>query len=131
MATPARPNLDFEIDPKLAWALAHRNVFPIDVNRAPRELLLRIPGIGLRTVNRILQTRRHRAISTADLRKLRVPWHRMRYFVSTLDHHPRPGEVDNARLKQRVTPPRQMELFELAHSTRSNERRLAATCGPC
>jgi len=79
--------LPLDMDPKLAWALNHREQFPVDVNRAPRELLLRIPGVGLRTVNRILQTRRHRALHSADMRKLRVPWNRVRYFVATTDHH--------------------------------------------
>ena len=55
-------NLDLEVDPKLAWALVHREVFPLDVNRASRELLLRVPGFGVKTVNRILSTRRHRTL---------------------------------------------------------------------
>ena len=50
-----RPNLDLAIDPKLAWALRNRHVFPLDLNKAPRELLLRVPGVGTKSVERILQ----------------------------------------------------------------------------
>src|SRR5689334_3494371 len=61
--------LDLDIDPKLAWALAHREQFPVDVNTASREMLLRVPGLGVRNVKRILATRRQRTIRFADLAK--------------------------------------------------------------
>src|SRR5215218_1924712 len=60
-ATPSGM-LDLAIDPKFAWALAHRGVFPVDVNSAPRELLLRVPGLGTRTVDRIIASRRSGAL---------------------------------------------------------------------
>ena len=83
----AAPNLELEIDPKLAWALAHRELFPVDVNRAPREALLRVPGLGVRNVERILRLRRARALKLEDLRKLRVPVKRTAPFVVTADPH--------------------------------------------
>src|SRR5690606_25578517 len=60
-------HLDLEVDPKLAWALKQRGVFPLDVNSAPRELLLRVPGFGVRTVDRILSARRHATLRWHDL----------------------------------------------------------------
>ena len=57
------------MDPKLAWALRHREFFPVDVNRAAMSALLRVPGFGVRNVKRILSTRRHRRITLDDLRK--------------------------------------------------------------
>ena len=58
-----------------AWALAHREQFPVDVNRAPRELLLRVPGLGVRTVNKLIASRRQRAIRAADLHETDyTPW---------------------------------------------------------
>src|SRR5690606_19302764 len=51
-------HLDLDLDPKLAWALQHRGDFPLDVNRASREMLLRVPGFGTKTVDRILSARR-------------------------------------------------------------------------
>lgn len=63
-------HLDLNLDPKLVWALAHRDAFPLDVNAAPREMLLRVPGFGVKTVNRILATRRHRRIRYEDLARI-------------------------------------------------------------
>ena len=73
--TAARPDgmLDLTMDPKLAWALAHRQHFPVDVNRAARESLLRVPGFGVKTVGAILASRRHRRLRLDDLRRLRGP----------------------------------------------------------
>jgi len=63
-----RPQLALSIDPKLAWAVAHPEYFPLDVNRAPREALLRVPGFGRKTVERIVRSRRVRAIRSTDLK---------------------------------------------------------------
>ncbi|MCS6932816.1 MAG: putative DNA modification/repair radical SAM protein [Acetobacteraceae bacterium] len=65
--------LDLEADPKLAWALKHRHLFPLDLNRAPREALLRVPGLGVRSVERILAARRHARLRPEDLARLGVP----------------------------------------------------------
>lgn len=115
MVTFARPNLDRQVDPKLAWALSHREQLPVDVNTAPREMLLRIPGLGKRTVDRILQTRQERAVASADLRNLRVPWHQLRYFVVTSDHcPPRTRErADRPSLFGSDDSPRQRNLFSM------------------
>ena len=97
------PNLELEIDPKLAWALRHRAEFPVDVNRAPREKLLRIPGIGVRSVNRMLGIRRWTALRLDDLRKLGVSLKKVLPFVITADHHPARLELDSERLRQTYT----------------------------
>ena len=62
--------LDLEIDPKLAWALKHRDRFPVDVNTAEREMLLRVPGLGARAVDRIIAARRHTTLRLADVARL-------------------------------------------------------------
>jgi putative DNA modification/repair radical SAM protein len=80
--------LDLDIDPKLAWALANREHFPVDVNRADREMLLRVPGLGVRTVKRILAARAVRALRIEDLARLRVPLRKAAPFVVLADHHP-------------------------------------------
>ncbi|WP_424812135.1 putative DNA modification/repair radical SAM protein [Roseococcus sp. YIM B11640] len=88
--TSARPDgmLDLDMDPKLAWALAHRERFPVDVNRAERAMLLRVPGLGVKAVNAILAARRHRRIRLEDLGRLRVPLRKARPFISTADWTP-------------------------------------------
>ncbi|MFN7144968.1 MAG: putative DNA modification/repair radical SAM protein [Myxococcota bacterium] len=104
----ASESLALDRDPKLAWALQNRAFFPVDVNRAPREALLRVPGLGVRTVDRILDARRHRGLTLDDLRLLRAATKRAAAFVVTVDHLPR--SVDEARLESRVVG-RQLRLF--------------------
>ena len=81
-------NLDLEVDPKLAWALANRHNFPVDVNRADRETLLRVPGLGTRSVGRILTTRRHRTLRYDDLRRMGANLKQARPFITLLDWQP-------------------------------------------
>jgi putative DNA modification/repair radical SAM protein len=103
--------LDLQIDPKLAWALKHRDSFPVDVNRAPRELLLRIPGLGVSGTNRILSTRRHHRLRLADVAALCASIAKVRPFIVAADWTPG-GTLDSQNLRARLTPPpRQMSLF--------------------
>lgn len=110
-ANRADGNLDLQIDPKLAWALANRHVFPVDVNRAPREVLLRVPGFGTKTVGRILNTRRHRTLRYDDLRRMGANLKNAKPFVHALDWTPR-ALTDTADLRARFAPPpTQLSLF--------------------
>jgi putative DNA modification/repair radical SAM protein len=112
LTTASQPNLNLKIDPKLNWALQNRERFPVDINRGSREELLRIPGIGYRTVARILSIRRYRWLRLEDLKKLRVFLRRARAFVITKDHHPQRPNLDALSLEQQiVAAPRQMDLF--------------------
>ena len=83
-----RAMLSLDVDPKLAWALAHRERFPVDLNRAPREMLLRVPGLGVKAVERLLMARRVRRLRAADLGRLHVPLKKVLPFVLTEDHKP-------------------------------------------
>ena len=96
--------LDLAIDPKLAWALRHREHFPVDVNRAPRHLLLRIPGLGAKTVDRLLEARRMTRVRLDDLAKLTRTVKKALPFIQTADYHPG-GLTDTANLRARFTPP--------------------------
>ena len=78
-------NLDPELDPKTMWALAHREVFPVDLQRAPRELVLRVPGVGVRSADRIVRARRHGPITLEALARLGVAMRRAAPFVITAD----------------------------------------------
>ena len=98
------PNLDLRIDPKLAWALRNRHVFPVNVNKAPRYLLLRVPGLGVKNVERILQARRWSSVGLADLIRLRVPMKKAMPFIEAADHHPG-RELESDRMLARFTPP--------------------------
>lgn len=76
------PYLDERFDPKLSWALRNLHLFPIEINTAEREILLRIPGLGVRGVNKILKARRFRALNVYDLETMKISLKRLRYFVT-------------------------------------------------
>lgn len=74
--------LDLDLDPKLAWALAHRDRFPVDINRAARAMLLRVPGLGTKAVSSIIDTRRYRKIRLEDLARMKVSVRKVQAFIS-------------------------------------------------
>ena len=103
--------LPLDIDPKLAWALKFRGGFPVDVNRAPREMLLRIPGLGVKAVNGIIASRRWRTLRLADVARLTVSLAKIRPFIIAADWRPL-ALSDQADLRPMVAPQReQLELF--------------------
>jgi putative DNA modification/repair radical SAM protein len=103
--------LDLEIDPKLAWALRNRGAFPVCVNTGPRELLLRVPGLGTRAVDKIITARRHTKLRADDVRRLTSSFRRAAPFLITADHRP-VALTDRADLRQRiVAPPQQLSLL--------------------
>jgi putative DNA modification/repair radical SAM protein len=113
-ADAAEGMLDLTHDPKLAWALANRAAFPVDVNTADRERLLRIPGLGVKSVDRLLRVRRLKAVTLDDLGRLAGSIKRMKPFVITSDW--RPGgltdQVDlGLHLAAPIIAPVQMSLF--------------------
>ena len=115
LTTTDAPNLDLAIDPKLAWALRNRGSFPVDLNRASRAELLRIPGVGVRSVDRILKARRWRRIRFEDLARLRVSLRRALPFVIVDDHTPTSLRLDALDLRARLEP-RQLDMFALGLS---------------
>lgn len=102
--------LDREVDPKLAWALKHRERFPVDLNRADRHELLRVPGIGVRTVQKILRARRLSRLRLDDLTTLRVTKKSLP-FVSVLDYRPKSAVLEGNNLRARFVAPQQYSLF--------------------
>ena len=103
--------LDLAVDPKLAWALGHRGIFPVDVNRAPRETLLRVPGLGVKAVDRIVGTRRHKKLRLEDVGRLTLSVAKVRPFITAADWSPG-GLTDDAKLRQKLVPqPQQLSLF--------------------
>ena len=75
-------NLDLDIDPKLSWALRNRDVFPLDINRADRQLIARVPGIGMKSVHKITEARKFRKLNWEHLRKIGVALNRAKYFIT-------------------------------------------------
>jgi putative DNA modification/repair radical SAM protein len=88
IVTGADGLLDLAIDPKLAWALAHRGTFPVDVNRADRELLLRVPGLGVKAVDRIVSARRQKSLGLQDIARVTRSVEKCRPFIIARDWRP-------------------------------------------
>lgn len=110
-AADADGNLPLDIDPKLAWALKFRGIFPLDVNRAPREMLFRVPGLGVHAVNRIIAARRHRTLRLDDVAKFTVSIAKVRPFICVADWRPT-MLTDRADLRSLLAPKQeQLELF--------------------
>lgn len=76
------PDLDLEIDPKLAWALRHPEAFPVDINRADYEMLLRVPGLGVKSAKMILTARRYSRLGTSHLKQIGVVLKKTQYFIT-------------------------------------------------
>ncbi|MDP3117935.1 MAG: putative DNA modification/repair radical SAM protein [Phenylobacterium sp.] len=104
-------DLDLAIDPKLAWALRHREDFPVDVNIASRERLLRVPGLGTRSVDRMLAARKLTRLSLADVKRLARNLEKLKPFVTASDWSPG-ALTDRVDLRDRFAPPpEQLSLF--------------------
>ena len=112
-------NLDLSYDPKLAWALRHREQFPVDVNCASRERLLRVPGIGYKNVLRIISIRRYHRLGEADLRRLGVVLRRARPFIVAVDMTAR--QLDTINLPAALQRPAQLNLFDGVREARSGQ----------
>jgi len=109
---PGAGMLDLDIDPKLAWALRHPQHYPVDLNTAAKEMLLRVPGLGTRNVKRVLAARRHRRLRVADLARLRAPMTKLLPFVVLADHVPGAALDRPDRLRAAFAPPpKQGDLF--------------------
>jgi putative DNA modification/repair radical SAM protein len=100
----ANPNLDLEIDPKLSYALKHPELFPIDVNKADYEMILRIPGVGPRSANLIIMGRKHGRLTSDKLKKMGVVMKRAQYFITC-------GELSASNLVSEMQPEYLKKLF--------------------
>lgn len=111
--TASRPDgmLDLSIDPKLSWALANRHRFPVDINTADREMLLRVPGFGVKTVDAIIAGRAHKRLGLDDLKRLKVSVKKVQPFVTA--HAWTPVKlIDRSDLREMMMPkPQQLELL--------------------
>ena len=122
LTTTDEPNLDLKIDPKLSWALRFRDLFPVDINKASLNRLLRVPGVGKRNAMRIVQARRFGSLRLLDLAKLRLPMEKVRPWITTADYRPDLKLLDRLDLRRRVTAANeQMDLFATPASALTGE----------
>ena len=104
------PELDLEQDPKLSWAIRNRGTFPVDLNTAPKNILLRIPGLGVRNVDKILATRTFQKIRLTDLAKMRVHLDKIRPYVVTADYTPPLSQLDSLHFGAKTRPETHVQL---------------------
>ncbi len=103
--------LDLTIDPKLAWALANRHLFPLDINKAPKEMLLRVPGLGTKCVPRILAARRQKRLAYDDLVRLGARLSKAKPFITLPGWSPGAlADADNLRARF-SRPAEQLQLL--------------------
>lgn len=115
------PNLDMDIDPKLSWALRNPHVFPIDINTADYKLLIRVPGIGIRSAQKITAARKFGKIHIHQLKKMGIAYNRAQHFIRCADspfqlRNPEPAQLKKILLQQstskyRTIAPEQLTLF--------------------
>ena len=98
------PNLESDLDPKTGWALRHLELFPVEINRADYQTLLRIPGIGVRSARRIVRARRQGHLAVDDLAKLGVIMKRARYFITARGRFIGDCSLESRLLRLRLAP---------------------------
>lgn len=96
------PNLDVEVDPKLGWALRNPQYFPVDINRGEKETLLRIPGVGLKSVSKILNARKYRKLNYEHLKAIGVALNRAKYFIICDSRGWERKNLDSAKIKSLI-----------------------------
>ncbi len=97
-----QPFLDLDVDPKLGYALRNMHAFPVDINRADYEMILRVPGIGVQSAQKIVLARRHRRLTFDHLKKLGVVMKRAKYFITTNELPVSFSDWEPKRLKHKL-----------------------------
>jgi len=117
---PDNPNLDLQIDPKLSWALRNLDQFPVDINKADKWMLARVPGIGIKSVHKILQARKFRRLGWEHLKKMGIATNRAKYFIicqSPMINH---KDLTSSQIKHRILGESQSKF----HSARTMQTSL-------
>ena len=116
LLSEAVPDFDPELDPKAFWAIQHRGLFPVEVNRAPYETLLRVPGIGVQSALRIVKLRRYGGLSADSLRRIGIVWKRARHFLTVGGRYYGSGDAMTLRgdliSEKKKKELREISLFE-------------------
>ncbi|HBI91779.1 MAG TPA: putative DNA modification/repair radical SAM protein [Terrisporobacter glycolicus] len=106
------PNFDINFDPKTNWALKNIHIFPLEINKAPREMLLRIPGIGEKSVQRIIAIRKVSNITFEDLKKIGVVLKRAQYFLTCNGKYYGDVSFDEPLIRDKLAPKEDLNILE-------------------
>ena len=114
----SHPDLDLDLDPKMGWALRHPEFFPVDVNSAPYEMILRVPGIGVKSAKLIVASRRYGRLSSTQLKKIGVVMKRAQYFIHCRELAMQTvNELTPQYVRRQVTQKQQKRAAELLQYT--------------
>jgi predicted DNA-binding helix-hairpin-helix protein len=94
------PLLDLDIDPKLSWALRNMQAFPLDINKADLQLILRVPGIGVQSAQKIVKARKFGKLNWQHLKKMGIAVNRARYFITCNSQEFERRDLTGTRIKQ-------------------------------
>jgi putative DNA modification/repair radical SAM protein len=112
LLTDKNPNFDINFDPKTFWALNNIHLFPVEINKAPYETLIRIPGIGIRGAQKIMSSRKISALDFQDLKKLGVVLKRAQYFITCKGRYYGSVPLDEEKVKTALTPRFDLNILE-------------------
>ena len=108
----ANPNFDINFDPKTNWELQNLGYFPVEINIVPKEMLLRVPGIGAKSVQRILAARRVSILNYEDLRKIGVVLKRAQYFITCNGKYYGDVDFDEPLIRNKLSPKEDLNILE-------------------
>lgn len=98
------PQFDIHLDPKTSWALNNLHIFPLEINRAPYQMLVRVPGIGLKGAQKIVSSRRIAPLQFEDLKKLGIVLKRAQYFITCNTKYYGQVDIDEEKIRRVLTP---------------------------
>ena len=107
-----RPNFNILLDPKADWALQHLEQFPVEINRADYQMILRVPGIGVTSAKRIVKARRTGNLSFEDLKKIGVVLKRALYFITCSGRMMYPTKMDEDYITRNLIDPKEKLPFD-------------------
>lgn len=116
LLNPNNPHLDTDIDPKLSWALRNMEHFPVDINKADYNLILRIPGIGVTSAKKIIQARKFGRLRSYQLQKLGIAYNRAKHFIKCADSPYSLNEPDPLIIKNQILADSNSKYLKIAQN---------------
>ena len=118
------PNLDEELDPKMFWAINNLHLFPLEINKASLEELIRIPGIGVKSAHKIISARRFKKLSFENLQALKISLKKAKYFITCNGKYQKEIPLYQEKIKQdflQLPKPKELSLFDIDYSVITGE----------
>ncbi|EET60084.1 putative DNA modification/repair radical SAM protein [Marvinbryantia formatexigens DSM 14469] len=125
LLTIERPNFNEQLDPKCDWALRHLELFPVEINRAPYDMILRVPGVGPKSAMRIVQARRHGALDFQHLKRIGVVLKRAHYFITCSGKMMYRTPIEEQYITRQLVGANQKENWQIMHQNEQSFRQMS------